>query len=235
MKLKINSISLIPIFKSLSELTNEARLQFNETGLKIIELCPANVSLTEVVLNKEMFIQYELSKNEVFGIDVMNFLKIIKDLKKSDITITNTETSLILEYNGFKSEIPLIEIETEQKTIPNLEFNTEIKINSKTLKEILKTLCSLSESVKIEKIGDKVIFSSDKTQSVLYNDMEVLIKGENCLSRYSSEYLTKFIKNQISENVILRLGTDMPLSFEYEVKNFFSIKYILAPRVEYED
>ena len=64
---------------------------------------------------------------------------------------------------------------------------------------------------------------------------EAKISAENCRSRYSLEYLQKFVRaSKLSEKTVLRFAEDHPLRMD--IKNdFLEISFLLAPRVETED
>jgi DNA polymerase III sliding clamp (beta) subunit (PCNA family) len=64
---------------------------------------------------------------------------------------------------------------------------------------------------------------------------EAKISAESCKSRYSLEYLQKFIKGaKLSEKTVLKFANDHPLRID--IKNdFMDLSFLLAPRVENED
>jgi DNA polymerase III sliding clamp (beta) subunit (PCNA family) len=64
---------------------------------------------------------------------------------------------------------------------------------------------------------------------------EAQINAEDCKSRYSLEYLIKFIKGcKLSEKTILNFAANHPLKMELR-DNGMELSFILAPRVETED
>ena len=141
---KVENKYLIDICKNLKELIIECRMQINRNGLRITEIDPSNICMIDVVLNNSVF--YELTDDtdiKSYGINIDNLYNIIKDLKKDSVRITTDNNKLFLSFDsGFKSEISLIEIETEKKEIPIMDFNTEIKINAKRFKEIMDIMIS---------------------------------------------------------------------------------------------
>ena len=64
---------------------------------------------------------------------------------------------------------------------------------------------------------------------------EAKIEAENCKSKYSLEYLQKFIKgSKLSEKTILKFANDHPLKMEIRTEGM-ELDFVLAPRVEMED
>ncbi|MEK6830201.1 MAG: hypothetical protein AABY15_08860 [Nanoarchaeota archaeon] len=61
------------------------------------------------------------------------------------------------------------------------------------------------------------------------------MKAENCRSKYSLEYLQKFVRGaKLCEKTFLEFANDHPLKIEFR-NEFMELKFVLAPRVETED
>jgi len=233
---KIDVKTLLDVIRTLKEFLTEVRFNLNNDGLKITELDPANVCLIDITLNKYKFIQLtEEEKVKAYGINTDWLYNALKENKKENVEITTQDNKLYLKFdNGINSEVNLIDIEQEKKDIPELEFKTEMTIDSKRLKEILKHFCSNSDSIVFNSLKDSFKIYSDKglnDSEIKLNLDEVLINGEEVKSKYSTEYLSKFIKVIFSDKTILKFNTDSPLIFEQEEEGL-KVIYILAPRVE---
>ena len=64
---------------------------------------------------------------------------------------------------------------------------------------------------------------------------EAKIDAEDCKSRYSLEYLQKFMKGaKLVEKSILNFASDHPLRIDFKNEKM-ELTFILAPRVETED
>jgi len=234
---KIDVKYLFAICKNLKDLITEVRFNLDKNGLKIVEIEPANICLIDVVLNKGLFQQLEIEDNKTFGLNVDNLYNILKEQKKQDVKVyqnnIGSADKLIFSFsNGFKSELCLIDIETDKKNIPIMEHKTEVTLKSKRFKEIIKNCVNVADALIIEKKDDDVFFIAEglnRTEIKLQPD-EVRATGENSKSKYSLEYLNKFIKELISENVTLKFNNDYPLIVEYNIP-YFKINYLLAPRI----
>jgi hypothetical protein len=74
----------------------------------------------------------------------------------------------------------------------------------------------------------------NSARSEFSND-EVKIEAEECKSKYSLEYLQKFMKGaKVSEKTILNFANDHPLKMEIRTEHM-ELSFILAPRVEESD
>ncbi|MCW8965447.1 MAG: hypothetical protein OQK82_01980, partial [Candidatus Pacearchaeota archaeon] len=68
-----------------------------------------------------------------------------------------------------------------------------------------------------------------------FSGEEAQIDAEDCKSRYSLEYLSKFIKGcKLSAKTILNFATNHPLRVDLR-DNGMELSFVLAPRVETED
>jgi len=64
---------------------------------------------------------------------------------------------------------------------------------------------------------------------------EARITGENSKSRYSLEYLSKFVKGaKICDKTLLNFSEDHPLKMKFKTEHL-ELSFVLAPRVETED
>lgn len=241
---KVNSEILKGFLKPLKELIKDFRISILEDKILITEIDKPNISLIEVNINKNQFIEYNYNKPLIVGLNVDNLYKIIKPLKKDDISFYIQDNNLILKYNSFKSYIPLIDLNdfNDLKSIDSLNLNypLKLKLDSKGFKEIIKQFYSLNklDSIKISFNDNQLNFKSksNKTEiSLNIGDYNILKEEENNIySFYAIEYLIKLIKIDLSDSVILNLNKEYPLMLEYGLKDF-KIKMILSPRIEIED
>ena len=237
---KIDVKTLLDLTKILKEFLTEVRFNLNNGGLEITELDPANICLIDIELKKDRFIQItEQQKVKTYGINIEWLSDVLKENKKENVEIITQDKKLYLKFdNGINSEVSLIDIEGEKTNTPNsLEFKTEIIIDSKRLKEILKHFCSISEGVVFNSLSDGFKIYSEKSlndSEIKLNLDEVKISGKEVKSKYTTEFLSKFIKTIFSEKTVLKFAEDHPLRFEQEEENL-KVVYILAPRVTDED
>jgi hypothetical protein len=231
--IKIDSGVLLGIAKNLKNLISEFRIQINSEGFKIIEVDSANICLINIIVNKEAMQEFEFKENATYCFNSDDFYNILKNNKKTSVCFNVIDNKAIFSFsNGLKSELALINSENELKTIPNMEFNAEIKINSKRFKEIIKNF-SQFDSIAIDLKEDSLNFCASNglnTSEICLNSDECYLKGI-AKSKYSVEYLLKIVSEQISEDAVLCLNSDYPVMVKYD-NPYFKINYLLAPRIE---
>ena len=231
---------LTRVIEIISELVTEVRLKVNEEGLSITAMDPANVSMIKFILPKNSFSKFE-SEDEVLGINLDNFKRILKRSSAgSSLILERRENMLNIQiHDKIKRNfnLSLIEVESEEKDMPNLEFSSLVELNSSDLIDSIEDCIVVSDSCSfIIKEGKFVIEASGLNSAMSeFSGDEARIVAENCKSRYSLEYLQKFIKaSKLTEKTTLRFANDHPLKMDIK-DSFLSISFLLAPRVETDD
>ena len=238
-KLK-NPQLLSRVVEIISELVTDVRIKISEYGLSITAMDPANVSLVGFKIPKSAFSQFEAG-NDVIGVNLDNLKSILKRC--------STKSTLILEKKDNTLEIgiqdrikrnfilALIEIESEEKEIPNLEFASRIEMNSIDLVDSIEDCLVVSDACSFIVKDGKFIIEAKSLNSARseFSGDEAKIEAEDCKSRYSLEYLQKFMKGaKLVEKSILKFASDHPLRIDFKNEKM-ELTFILAPRVETED
>jgi len=131
----------------------------------------------------------------------------------------------------------LIEIESEEKEIPKLEYTTRVEINSIDLIDSLEDCMVVADACSFIIQEGKFIIEAKGINSARseFSGDEAKIEAENCKVRYSLEYLGKFMKGaKLVEKTILNFAEDHPLKIDIKSEHM-ELNFLLAPRVENED
>ena len=241
MKVKLNEPALLSrAIELISELVTEVRLRVSEFGISINAIDPANVCMVNFKLPKSSFSVFE-AENDALGVNLDNLKRILKRcgsgssiiLEKND----NQLDILIEDKIKRKFSLGLIEIEREEKEMPNLEYGASVEMSSEDFISSVEDCSVVSDVCSfIVKEGNFIIESKDLNSArTEFSGDEVKIEAENCKARYSLEYLGKFVKGaKIFEKVLLKFASDHPLKMSMK-KEGVELNFILAPRVETED
>lgn len=241
MHVKLENPSVLSkVIDIISELVMEVRIKVGDEGMSITAMDPANVAMVHFVLPKSSFSDYEVDK-DTLGVNLDSLKKILKRcgansslvLEKQD----NTLNIQILDKIRRNFKLALIEIESEEKEMPNLEFSSLVEINSADLISSVEDCLVVADACSfIIKDGRFILEAKGlNSASSEFSGDEAKIAAEDCKSRYSLEYLQKFIKaSKLTEKTTLKFANDHPLTLS--VKNdFMELSFLLAPRVETED
>jgi proliferating cell nuclear antigen len=243
MLLKLDNPRLFSeIISIISELVLEVRMKVSKEGMSIIATDPANVAMVSFKLPSSAFSELEVEKQEVLGVNLENLKAVLRRIKSGSVLIiTKQENELKLVINDkVKREfnLALIEIESEEKEIPNLDFTSKIEMASIDFSEIIEDCLVVADSCSFISEPNKFIMSArgalNSFKSEFSSD-EVNIQAQKANSKYSLEYLQKMIKaTKLTDKTIISFSTDYPLKLEFNTP-FIELGFILAPRVENED
>ncbi|MFH1326723.1 MAG: proliferating cell nuclear antigen (pcna) [archaeon] len=228
----------------ISELVTDVRIKVSEFGFSIAAMDPANVAMVGFKLPKSAFSQFEAG-TETLGVNLDNLKKILKR--------AGAGSSLIMEAKENKLNIKiedrirrnftlsLIDIESEEidfevKT-SRMEFSSKVELPSIDFIDSIEDASVVSDACSFIIEQEKFIIEAKGLNSARseFSGDEASIQAEPCKSRYSLEYLQKFVKGaKLCEKTLLNFAEDHPLRMDFKAPNM-EISFVLAPRVETED
>jgi len=239
MRIKLeNPAILSKSIELISELVTEVKIKLNEYGLSITAIDPANVAMVSLRIPKKTFSEFD-SGNEVLGVNLDSLKRILKR-SSGPLLLEKKENLLHIQMEDRIKRnftLGLIEIESEDKEMPNLEFSSRVEIQSEDFIDSVEDCSVVADACSFVIKEEKFVMEArglNSTRTEFSGD-EANIHAEPCKSRYSLEYLQKFIKaSKLSEKTILNFAEDHPLKMDIKTENM-EISFILAPRVETED
>jgi proliferating cell nuclear antigen len=224
----------------ISELVTEVRIKVNEFGMGNTAIDPANVAMVRFKLPKSAFSQFETGE-EVLGVNLDSFKKILKRCGGgTPLILQKKENLLEIEVQDKikrNFSLNLIEIESQEKEMPTLDYSARVEIVSTDLVSSIEDCVVVSDACSFSINDGEFIVESKGLNSArsAFSKDEVKIEAENCKSKYSLEYLQKFMKGaKICEKTILNFANDHPLRIDLRTEHM-ELNFILAPRVETED
>ena len=122
----------------VSELVNEVRIKLLEDGMSIVAVDPANVALVIFKFPRESFSQYETG-NEVWGVNLEDLKRILKRASTSSSVVFEQEDNQlkISIFDKVKRvfTLALINVESEDKEIPDLSFACKVEMDAKNFSQ----------------------------------------------------------------------------------------------------
>lgn len=245
MLLKLNEPKILSdAIGIISELVTEVRAKVSKQGLSIIAIDPANVALVSLKIPASAFSQIELDNETEIGLNLGDLKSVLRRCGAGSSLVLKKEDNLLKMQIQDKVKrsfaLALIDIDSEEKQMPQLEFVNRIEISSSHLSEaiedasIVADACSLSTNKKenIFEVNAKGSLNASKTE---FTADEAKMQIQDAKAKYSLEYLQKFIKAaKISEKVILQFSSDYPCRLDFKTASL-ELSFILAPRVETEE
>ena len=245
MLLKLDNPSLLlKGVDMISELVTEVKVKVSEFGLSITAMDPANVSMVGFKLPKSVFSQFE-SENTTLGINLDSLKKILKRAGAGSSLIMERKENLlgiqIQDKIKRSFDLSLIDIESEDidfdAKVGRMEFTARVELDSIDFIDVVEDAIVVADACAFIIKDGKFIIEAKGLNSARaeFSGDEAKINAENCKSRYSLEYLQKFLKGaKVSDKTLIAFADDHPLRLDFS-SNGMSVSFILAPRVETED
>lgn len=228
------------IIEIISELVSEVRIKLNEFGMSITAIDPANVAMMRFKLPKSAFSQFETG-DEVLGVNLDSLKRILKRCSSGTPLILEKKENFlgiqILDRIKRNFSLNLIEIERQEKELPLLDYSARVEIPSYGLISSIEDGAVVSDACSFIIKEGKFIIEAKGLNSARseFSVDEAKIEAEECKSKYSLEYLQKFMKGaKLCEKTILYFANDHPLKIDIRVGHI-ELNFLLAPRVETED
>ena len=238
----------INIFNNLKKFTDTISLIFDEERLYIQGMDASHVCIYELSLDKSWFCVWNVEHSSEFGICLTIFNKILhtwsdkqslliysEDNDKLDIEFTSDVKG---EFNKF-FQLPLMDIETEHLCVPEMEYQADIEIESKKLKDIIDDLACFNDTINFK--CDETELSIDANSSegsmkvvITMDDIEMLAveEGKTIEARFSIRYIGEMCQfYKLSKNCTIHTSEDIPIQIKYEIDETSFIRFYLAPKI----
>jgi proliferating cell nuclear antigen len=257
--LTVQTVQIQPIrntITAIKDILTDATITFTKNGLKIINFDKTHTILVNVILHAHKFEKYVCHPDKIIVCaNTLHLFKVISTMSNDDTLSMYIEKSdyhdgvvshLGLQYdNGsirqcYNQKLRLIEPDTEELVVPDVEYSTVINLPSADFQKIIRDLNGISDRIEIKSVGNDLMFScegnfasskilrseSDGFMNFIQKpDASVIIQGE-----FSLKSLSHFIKcTPLCTNLEMYLGNDLPLIVKYDVASLGEIKLCLAP------
>jgi len=225
----------------MNEIVTEVRCKVTKQGLSIIAVDPANVALVSLKMPASLFSQFQLDQDELLGLNLEDLKQVLRRAgPSSSLVIENKNNTLKLNIqNTVKRSfnLALLNLEAEEKRIPELDFTSKIELNSSVLAQAIEDAAIVADACSFITTKDSFVIEAKGTinssRTELSSD-EAKISAGDAKAKYSLEYLGKFIKSaKLTEKALVQFGNDFPARFDFR-SGTFELVFILAPRVEEE-
>jgi proliferating cell nuclear antigen len=229
------------IFDVLGKIIDEAKLNFTEEGMRVRAMDPANVALIDIKFPRESFTEYEIEGEATVGLNLSIVLKLLKRAKRGDrLDIEADGERVKISIIGvIKREFELRNLEVITPEIPEASLELDIKLSLLVdpLRQALKDLELVGETVTLTYDGEEKVILSGKSEtrytmeltkeSGALIDLEAKNKGE---ATYSVDYLLNVLSLvKVADTVRLEFSNQMPLRLEFDLPAGGSVTYLLAP------
>lgn len=225
----------------ISELVTEVRLKVTKEGLRLTAIDPANVAMVYFKMPADLFVQFDLQKDETLGLNLENLKAVLRRCKPGSSLILEKEDNVLKLgiHDKIKRDftLTLLDVESEDKEMPSWEFRSVIKMDSDAFSEVVEDCAVVSDACTFFAEPNKFIVEAHGLNSARaeFSTEEVEIYSDTAKARFSLEYLNKFVKGtKISNRVCLSFSDNHPMRIDFPTGNVM-LSFVLAPRIEQDD
>ena len=249
------------VVELLKDLVFEATFVFSPTGIKVSSMDSSKSSLVYLKLDAAAFEDFHVTREHQVGVSLQLLYKLVKIASSSDtiaffvrkqsthelgIHIENTET-----HNRTVFSLKMLDLNTANITLPPLEFDYMVQLNSATFQRLIRDMQNLAPFVTISTTGNGLVLScsgdfaqqtttigaaEDITEGTpeatpeLTPITEGAAKPPPFSSTYSLKYLSLFSKSStLSSSLSMYLRRDHPLTLDFAAGSLGSIIFLLSP------
>lgn len=232
----INSIATI------GELIDEGLFKLSKDGISFIAADRAMVAVVDFKISSQAFDKYEIDQEQSIGLNVTNFLSILKRCGSGDklsLGLKDSKLEVTIEGNSKRRFlVPLLDLRQEEvPPIDQLSFSAKAVLKPAILQSGIDDAEIIADAVMFQTLDNKFLMSAagdvSKTELELEKGNESLLElmDGNVKSRYPLGYLKKMIKAaKIADVVSVQFGQDYPMKVEFKNEKC-QLSFILAPRV----
>jgi len=251
----VQSAAFRTLIEALKEILTEANLEFDSTGMKVIDVDETHTVLTFLRLHADRFEYFYCPAKYVLGINMIYLFKLIKTLSNND------SLSLFLPANnpnklGIRAEnaekgttntwmMKLFDTNVENIEFPNISFTSIIHMPSTDFQKICRDFNALAEKLEITSSNSDLIFRCVGDfvdgETVMMSNQQSGIEVERKTNEivqgmFELKYLVLFTKcTNLCTSIQIFLKNDYPLVLRYMVANLGEVRLVLAPQKQKTD
>jgi proliferating cell nuclear antigen len=238
------------LIEALKEILTEANLEFDPTGIKVIDVDETHTVLTYLRLNAEKFEYFYCPVKYVLGINMIYLFKLIKTLSNNDslsmfLPASNPNKLGIRAENAEKGTtntwmMKLFDTNVENIEFPNISFTSIIHMPSTDFQKLCRDFNVLAEKLEITSSNSDLIFRCVGEfvdgETVILSNNQGGIEVERSTNEivqgvFELKYLVLFTKcTNLCSSTQIHLKNDYPLILRYMVANLGEVRLVLAPQ-----
>jgi proliferating cell nuclear antigen len=246
----VQSNAIKTLIEGLKDIIVDVNLKVNKHGIQMTAIDGKLVTMVHLNLIASSFEYFECTNDITLGINIKDLYVFLKPVGNNDVITMNvlsddiTKLNIIVENKEKNmkvvSSIRLLDLNEDEYKIPDINFDSVIKMPSNDFQKYCKDLSNISDTVIIKNQNNEFIMAVDgdvgSTEIVLGETVSVefnKLSNDDFRGKFDIKYLLLFIKNSnLCTNVELFLKKELPLILVYSVASLGSLKFVLAPKTD---
>ncbi len=230
---------------SLAKILDEVSFKITRDGVRVGGMDPARVSMIQVEIPYESFLEIEVSEGRdsvEAGFNIGVLKDMLKRGKKGDVVefiVSDDKVLVSVESKVLKRYlVPNLEVSIDIPEEVKLDHDVEAVVLADVVKKALKDAEIVGDIVELEADEEKLVIRGrgegrSKVEAVLTRETTALIDLQvknPAASRYDIQYLKNVIGlTGIAEAVEIKFSSDKPLELVFKSPEGSRVRYLLAP------
>jgi proliferating cell nuclear antigen PCNA len=193
--------------------------------------------LTRIQENQLLVMEYNI-QNETLDLEVLSNINSKNETKNENKKETKDKKEEKVEYNRY-FQIQLIDLELENYTIPEVNYDAEFSINSKQLNELMSQLILFGDTLNIVCNEDEIYLETTGDCGKMKVDIPIdslnefsISEGEKMEISFSLQNLFKMtMSTKLSKDIEIGIRNDYPIRIKYDLGEESSSVFFIAPKV----
>lgn len=243
------------IFQNIKLFNDNVNIFFKEDEVYIQTMDSAHISIFEMNIPSKWFDEYKVEKNITIGVNTNLIFKILTTREKiQNIHFhmnIDTDDKLIMNFYNDKTiinksfEVPLMDLETEQLNIPDMEYESEFSLPSFNMFQLVQQLKLFGDNIQIDCSEEQISLhtitddAGKMTATIKIDDLTAFEIEEDAELKFSfglNQLCNIMQFNKIASHVNISLKTGYPLKAKFVIsdKDEAFVNMYLAPKIDDE-
>jgi proliferating cell nuclear antigen len=239
----IQASAIRSIFEVLKDIINDVNVYFDPTGIKILTLDVARVTLVHVFLAAENFEEYSCPTEIAAGLNMANTHKLLKSIGNNDTLFMTIQNRDILEFiieNTVKKsstsyKLKLLDINEDILEVPDVKMDVITTLPSMDFQRIARDMGNLANDISITREGTTLELACRGDFADQRTEIEYPEHVARVSNTFSLKYINLFTKaTGMCSSVQLMQDTtnDGVIVFRYSIANLGDMKFYLAAKMD---
>ncbi len=232
---------------AVSKIIEEAAFTINDNGFYMKAIDTSRVVLVDFTMPNTSFDEFEVSGEEVVGVNLEDLSKILRRATKEDKlelkTLEGGRLSIAFIGKGTRRFIiPSIQTLAEQLPPLKIPFTARVKMLSTVFRDLVKDLEPIGDAIEfIVKPDTRSLIARSsgdlaEAEIELTEESGALLEfdaSEEARAMYTTDYLSDIVSAaQAANEVVFELGNAVPCKIEYLLPQEGRLTFYVAPRTE---
>jgi proliferating cell nuclear antigen len=246
----VQSNAIKTLIEGLKDIIVDVNFKVNDKGIQVTAIDGKLVTMVHLNLVASGFEFFYCNSPITLGINIKSLYIFLKTVGNNDVITMSvsrddlTKLNIIIENKEknmkVKSKLRLLDLNEEGYTIPNIKFDSVIKLPSNDFQKYCKDLSNISDTIIIKNENNQFILAVDGdagAMEIVLSETIIMelnrISDDDFCGKFDIKYLLLFIKNSnLCTNVEIFLKKNLPLILVYSVASLGSLKFVLAPKTD---